>query len=465
MSADRDLSIGNKMFTILFVDDETNILSALGRLFQPTGYKLLFAESGAQALSVFASEPIDLLISDMRMPGMTGTQLLAEVANKYPATYRILLTGFGDIHAAVGALNDGGIYRYLSKPWIDEEILAAAQDAIKLRGLERDTERLQEISFKRNEELRDLNINLEKKVAERTAEATKLNEALNLKLITAVKVFSNLIELRGGILAGHSKRVSDKAVLIARAMKLPKETIQDVMLGALLHDIGKIGFQDVLLAKPVAKLSMPEVKIHRGHPENGNNALIALQDFKEVAKVVKHHHELWDGSGFPDHLSGENIPLAARIVAVSNDYDSMLAGTLAVTKYKPDQAAKAIHKGKGRRYDPAVVDAFQIVLDGGVQSDDEHLVKQTDVKAGMKLNRDVINSNGVLLVGAGHEVDDFLAKKLQSYENPDLSTLKIWVYIEPPPVEETPEQTPAAPPAAPADKIVPDPEGNQAFLT
>lgn len=465
MSTDSSTIMGNASFTIMFVDDETNILSALGRLFQPTGYKLLFAENATQALTFFASEPIDLVVSDMRMPGMTGTQFLAELAKKYPSTYRILLTGFGDINAAVGALNEGGIYRYLSKPWVDQEILSAVHDAIQLRGLEREKERLEQISFQRNEELRDLNINLEKKVQERTAEATKLHDALNHKLVTAVKVFSNLIELRGGILAGHSKRVSDMSVQIAKAMKLPKETVQDVMLGALLHDIGKIGFQDVLLAKPIAKLSMPEVKIHRGHPDNGNAALIALEDFNEVSLVVKHHHELWDGTGFPDHLAGENIPITARIVAVANDYDSMMAGTLAVTKYKPDQAAKAIQKGKGRRYDPAVVDAFQAVLDGGVQSDDEHLVKQTEVKPGMKLNRDVFNSNGVLLVAAGNVLNEFYAKKLQTYENPDMSALKIWIYIEPPPEEESPQEKPVEPSLKPGEKVTPDPEGNKAFLT
>jgi response regulator RpfG family c-di-GMP phosphodiesterase len=465
MSEQSSKVTGNQAFTVLFVDDETNILSALGRLFQPTGFKLVFAENAAQAMGVFASEPIDVVITDMRMPGLTGAQLLSEVSQKYPGTYRILLTGFGDINAAVGALNDGGIYRYLSKPWIDEEILGAVRDAIKLRGLEREKERLQNIAFKRNEELRDFNINLEKKVAERNAEAMKVNEALNLKLVTAVKVFSNLIELRGGILAGHAKRVSDMSVQICKALKLPKDKTQDVMLGALLHDIGKIGFQDILLAKPIAKLSMPEVKIHRTHPDNGNTALMALEDFKEVTLVVKHHHELWDGTGFPDNLAGENIPLSARIVAVANDYDSMLQGTLGVTKYKPDQAAKAIQKGKGRRYDPAVVDAFQAVLDGGVQSDDEKLVKQTEVRAGMKLNRDVYNSNGVLLVSAGHELDEFYAKKLQEYENPDLSTLKIWIYIEPPPEEEQPEKPGNQTPAAAPDKVVPDPEGNKAFLT
>jgi hypothetical protein len=143
----------------------------------------------------------------------------------------------------------------------------------------------------------------------------------------------------------------------------------------------------------------------------------------------------------------------------------MMAGTLAVTKYKPDQAAKAIQKGKGRRYDPAVVDAFQAVLDGGVQSDDEYLVKQTEVRSGMKLNRDVFNSNGVLLVAAGHLLDDFYAKKLQTYENPDMSALKIWVYIEPPPEEENPQEKPAAPSLKPEEKTTPDLEGNKAFLT
>jgi len=470
MSAGTENMAPTVSFTVLFVDDETSILRALGRLFRDTGHKLLFAESGEQAIQVLASEPIDLVISDMRMPGMSGTELLAAVAKMYPGTYRILLTGFGDINAAVGALNDGGIYRYISKPWIDEDILAAAKGALQLRRLEREKARLEEIAFKRNEELRDLNINLEKKVEERTAEATKLNEALQEKFVTAVKVFSNLIELRGGILAGHSRRVAEMGVRIGKAMKLSKQDLQDILLGSLLHDIGKIGFKDELLAKPIAKLNMPEVKTHRTHPENGYQALMVLEDMKGVTLVVKHHHELWDGTGFPDQLYGENISLAVRVVAVANDYDSMMSGTMAVTKYKPDQAVKAILKGKGKRYDPAVVDAFQAVIDGGVASDDEKLILPKDVKPGVKLMRDVVNSNGVLLVSGGHVLDEFYAKKLQTYENPDLSTLKIWVYVEPPPEEE--DKTKQGANAAvleealvPLENVVPDPEGNKAFLT
>lgn len=454
--------------TLLFVDDDAGVLKALGRLFRPLGHKLLFAENAEQALQTLREEPIDLLVADMRMPGLSGAQLLAEVATEYPKTYRMLMTGHADINAAIGGLNSGKICRFITKPWVDDELMNAVRGILEIRSLEKEKEALEAEALQQNEALRDLNVNLDQKAQERTAEYQKLSDELRDKFIRAVRVFANMVELRGGILSGHSARVARMAVEIAKAMELPPVEVEEIELGSLLHDLGKLGFSDDLLAKPVAKLNYQEVRVHRTHPEMGYQAILAMLDVASVSKVIRHHHEMWNGTGYPDQLKGEDIPLNARIVAVANDYDSMISGTMGAIKYKPDQALKAIIKEKGKRYDPVVVEAFTAVINGGVAREFEKLIKQTDARVGMKLTRDVVNTEGVVLVGEGQVLTERFVEKILDYQNPDQSPLKVWVYVEP--KEHT---APVAPTMQlttdlvmnPAQGVKPDPVANKAFLT
>jgi response regulator RpfG family c-di-GMP phosphodiesterase len=162
--------------TLLFVDDEPGILSALRRLFRPHGYRILVAESGAAGLAQLEQEPIDLIISDMRMPEMDGAAFLKQVCQRWPSTMRILLTGYADVTSTVAAINEGEIYRYIAKPWDDQEIVNTVRDALDRQRLESENRRLTALTQAQNEELKALNAGLEQKVAERTAE---LQQALS----------------------------------------------------------------------------------------------------------------------------------------------------------------------------------------------------------------------------------------------------------------------------------------------
>ena len=151
---------------LLLVDDEANILSALKRLLRPQGYQVLTAEGGDSALAILAQESVDLIISDMRMPIMDGAALLAQVRERWPATMRVLLTGYADISSTISAINKGGIFRYIAKPWNDEEIISVIGQALEIRGLGLERQRLQTLTEQQNAELNALNLGLEKKVKE-----------------------------------------------------------------------------------------------------------------------------------------------------------------------------------------------------------------------------------------------------------------------------------------------------------
>ncbi|MDO9067319.1 MAG: response regulator, partial [Deltaproteobacteria bacterium] len=242
------VAVATEVSTLLFVDDEANILNSLKRLFRPLGYRILTAESGAAGLQVFEQNNIDLVISDMRMPEMNGAQFLERVRAKWPDVVRILLTGYADVTSTIAAINKGEIYRYIAKPWDDNDIVLTVRHALERKNLELEKQRLEALTLKQNEELKDLNANLEAKVRERTEEVRQTmgflevaHKQLKESYLTSLKVFSNLMELREGTMAGHSRRVAEYARRLAQRMGLSENEVQDVMFAGLLHDIGKIG--------------------------------------------------------------------------------------------------------------------------------------------------------------------------------------------------------------------------------
>lgn len=412
--------------TLLFVDDEANILSSLKRLFRPHGYRILIAESGALGLQIMEREVVDLVVSDMRMPEMNGAQFLEKVREKWPDTVRILLTGYAEIAATIDAINKGQIYRYISKPWDDNDIVLVVRLALQQKLLEREKLRLEALVRGQNEELKDLNANLEEKVKARTEEVRKAmvsleaaHDKLKKSFITSIRVFSNLIEMREGSMAGHSRRVADLARSIAQHMGLSNAEVQDVFLAGLLHDVGKIGLPDRLLGKPFTSLSTEERYEVIKHPIKGQTALMALEQLQGAAVFIRGHHERFDGLGYPDKLAGLAIPLGARILAVANDYDSAQFGTLLTKHLKQSDALAFIIEGRGRRYDTQVVDAFMEVMGKNsvvTPSAPELVLRSEQIKPGMVLSRDLMSKSGELLLAKDYILDQQLIGQILNYE-------------------------------------------------
>ncbi|MBI5891038.1 MAG: response regulator [Nitrosomonadales bacterium] len=423
--------------TLLFVDDESNVLSSLKRLFRPCGYRIFTAEGGAQGLEILQRENIDLVISDMRMPEMNGAQFLEQVNKRWPETIRILLTGYAEIEATIDAINKGHIYRYISKPWEDNDIVLSIQHALRQKQLEQANQGLEELTRKQNEELKDLNANLEQKVKARTEELRQTmgflevaHEKLKKGFITSIRVFSNLIEMREGIMAGHSHRVAELSRAIAQLMGMKEAEVQDVFLAALLHDVGKIGLPDYLLEKPFTSLTGEERSEVIKHPVKGQTALMALEQLQGAAKLIRSHHEHFDGLGYPDKLHGLEIPLGARIIALANEYDAVQLGTVLNKRLKQSDAVLYIQEGRGKRYDPAVVDAFMKVMgaSGAAQAVQEMAVRMDQAKPGMVLSRDLMSSHGELLLSKDYMLDKALIDQIRGFEHLG-SNLTIYVYV------------------------------------
>lgn len=412
--------------TLLLVDDEENILSALRRLFRPTGYHILTAPDGMQGLEVLAKESVDLVISDMRMPGMDGAKFLEEVAKRWPDTVRILLTGYSDLTSTISAVNKGRIYCYISKPWEDNDIKLAVQNALERKFLEREKRRLEELTRKQNQEFKELNANLEKMVRDRTAEIQQTADMLDLAFnevkrsyVMAIPVFANLVEMREGKATGHSRRIAEQARLLAQQMGMTEEDTENVYFAGLLHDIGKLGLPDALINQPYISLPPRERALMDKHPAMGAAALLALEAMEGAAKLIRSHHERFDGKGYPDQLFGDHIPPGARILAVVNDYDALQTGTLLDKSATPAEARAFLVNNKGQRYDPRVVDEFVKILDR--QPSQTTLLREIKLtseglREGMILARDLLNSDGMLLLTKGYRLTAPLIAKIQAFE-------------------------------------------------
>ena len=413
------------LLTVLCVDDEPNILTSLKRALRKQPFKLITAESGPDALAALKEISVDLVISDMRMPGMTGAELLTQVYQNYPETMRILLTGYSDMESTVSAINDGKIHQYISKPWDNDELVFSIDRALDQKLLQDENRALTELIKKQNEELRELNQNLEAKVAARTKEITEASNQLqgaltklNESYQQAISVFSSLIELREGDLSGHGQNVANLSAEIARKLSLTKEQCSDLRSAALLHDIGKIGIPDELCHKPYIAMNSEERETYESHACVGQAALLSIPALDNTGNIIRSHHENFDGTGFPDRLSGNDIPVGARIMAITTDFDDLQTGILTGEQCSKQEAAQYIQAGSGTRYDPDLVSIFRKIVKSDAYTNSAPKVMKVnyrELREGMILAKNITSNNGLLMLREGQILDQLLIERIHSF--------------------------------------------------
>lgn len=423
--------------SILFVDDESNILSSLKRLFRRAGYnKILTAPGGAEGLAILEQEPVDLIVSDMRMPEMDGAEFLEKAASKCPDTVRILLTGYADITSTINAINKGQIYKYVSKPWDDDDIKITVQKALELKFLQQEHNRLLKLTQKQNRELADLNNNLETRVKSRTEELGQAMAQLELTYDTlknsyhdSIKVFSSLIEMRGGSLAGQSRRVAALSMKLAQKMGMSEDATQQVEIAGLLYQIGKIGLPDKLIKTPYNSLNTEEKRQYIKYPLMSEATLMALEPIQEAAKLIRHHHEQYDGNGYPDKLKGDDIPLGAKILAVVSDYVGIVKGTLTSKQLDNSEIRSFLWNNRNKRYDPLVVENFLKIISDELKCTKEKpiSVMSSGLEEGMVLAMDIVSEEGVLLLAEGQELTEALIDRIHNFERSTEQDITIYI--------------------------------------
>ena len=419
-------------YSILCVDDEVNILATLRRLLRKHGYTVHSAETAREGLQILEANAVDLVISDMRMPEMDGAAFLDIVRQRWPDTVRLLLTGFADIQSILSAINKGEIYRYITKPWDEQELLLIVRRALERITLERDKRRLEAQVLQQNEALRLLNVELESKVLARTEDLNVANAKLKKNYLNSIKVFSNLMDLRGGNLRGHSRTLADLARRTAANMQLTETALQEIFVAGLLHDVGKIGLSDDILMCPVGRLSKEDMVMYRRHPVWGEMALISQDDMQGVAALIRSHHERYDGQGFPDGLAGAQLSMAAHILIVAEAYLDMQAGNLSKAKLTAAEACAMLARGRGTQFHPEVVDVFLQVALNAVPATQTpcHMLPTAELVPGMVIARDLLTQDNIVLLSAEHVLTDKLIQLLCLREQRDRVTFMVAIKLE-----------------------------------
>jgi len=360
--------------TVLFVDDEINILKALQRLLRADEMNVLCASRPSEALELLERHPAQVVVSDQRMPELSGVDFLAQVRERHPDIVRIMLTGYTEMKVAVDAINRGEIFRLITKPWNDDELKATLRQAFDHATMKHEIKRLNQVTREQNFKLQDMNRNLEAKVRDRTKQVAEKHEQLRTAYIQTIRALSEAIDAKDAYTRGHSERVGVYASKIAREMSFPKDVIERVYIAGLLHDVGKIGVRDAVITKP-DRLTAEEYDEIKQHPEIGYRILEPVEFLRDVAPCVRHHHEWYDGSnrGYPDRLRGDQIPLPSRIILVADTVEAMTSDRPYRKGLSLDKVVSEIHKFTGTQFDPKVAEAFLRLLDrdgdGFVQHD------------------------------------------------------------------------------------------------
>lgn len=435
--------------TVLLVDDEENILRSLQRLLRQQPYQIVTASSGDEALQLMAEVPADLVVSDARMPGMDGATLLAKIGRQWPDTIRILLTGYADMATTIKAINEGKIYRYIAKPWDDEDLTITLRQALQYQHTEKERKRLQALTDAQNKELQALNATLEAKVIERTEELRQTADMLDLayaelkqSYVTTTEVFSSLINQR----LPRDQQPNAKVIRIVKAFgehsQIPEDDLRDLSMAAALYNIGKLSWSDTLLAQPSDLLTKEQRQQYRGYPAAGEQLLMTLDPLQGAAKVIRHHQERWSGNGFPDQLAGEQIPFGARLLRIAVDFVEFQCGLILERKVTRENALKLIRRFRDRLYDSELADqmvAFLTSQAPDIDPEDPHILALDTrrLEPGMVLARNLFASSGMLLLNEGKELSALLIEKLIAFEQGEAHGHRYTLYIHAP---QTPEQ-------------------------
>ena len=350
--------------TVLFVDDEVNILKALQRLMRNEPIHVLTANRPSEAFELIDRCAPQVIVSDQRMPEMSGVDFLSSVRDRHNDVVRMMLTGYTDMTIAVEAINKGEIFRLITKPWNDDELKATLRQAFDHHDLKAEIKRLNQVTREQNFKLQDMNKNLEEKVRERTKQLDGKNTELRTAYIQTIRALAEAIDAKDAYTRGHSERVAVYASRLGNQMGLRKEMIERIYFAGLLHDVGKIGIPDAIITKP-DRLTPEEYEEIKRHPEIGAKILEPVEFLSSIVPCVRHHHEWYDGcqSGYPERLAGDQIPLPSRVILVADTVEAMTSDRPYRKALSIDVVVAELRKYSGTQFDPVVVDAFLRLLE------------------------------------------------------------------------------------------------------
>lgn len=326
----------NKNYKIIAVDDEEGIIDSLSIFIKRSGYEFTGVTNPMEAIERVKNEHFDLMLLDFIMTPFHGDQVVEEIRKFNKDLYILLLTGHKDLAPPLDTIRRLDIQGYCEKSDKFDQLLLLIESGIK--------------SIAQMHEIRKINYEL-----------NETYDKLEKAYLEMVETLRFTVEAKDPYTRGHSDRVSAYSVLIGEKLGLSEKEINYLKIGGLFHDIGKIGIPDSILLKE-AKLTDDEYSQIKNHPSIGAHILSSVSYFKDMLPIVKHHHEKYDGTGYPSRLKGEEIPYLARIAAVADSFDAMSSKRSYRNSLPLDVIISELERCKGTQFDPKIADIFLDIL-------------------------------------------------------------------------------------------------------
>ena len=328
---------GERKYKIIGVDDENGILDSLRVLLENSNYEFVGITDPVEAIEIVRKEHFDLMLLDFMMTPLHGDEVVEEIRKFNKELYILLLTGHKDLAPPLETIKRLDIQGYCEKSDKFDQLLLLIESGLK--------------SVKQMDEIKRIN-----------EELADSKEQLEQAYLDMVQTLRSTVEAKDTYTRGHSDRVSEYSVLIGEKLGLSEEQIKILRIGGLFHDIGKIGIPDSILLKP-DKLTDDEYSEIKNHPSIGAHILGSAKIFQDIIPIVKHHHEKYDGNGYPSRLKGEEIPYLARIAAVADTFDAMTSRRSYRDAIDLQKVKDEIKRCEGTQFDPKVADTFLDILE------------------------------------------------------------------------------------------------------
>lgn len=411
---------------ILVLDDDQVVLMAMKETLARERYNVQAFTKASEALDALEKTRFATIISDHRMPEMTGLEFLNKCKQIQPNASRILITGVLTLNTVIEAVNRGEIFRFLAKPWIREEVVATIDNAVQRYALVEANERLSADTLELNEKLVSSNAALEEKISELEAKSERLSES-NLSLETnfehSLEICFRLIEAFHPVLGEQTKSVVSICKEIAKSDLLEDRDKDALLVSAWLYNLGKIGLPRDLLTKSLndpQSLSDQEQTLIRHYPVYGQTLAGFVGTLEDVGLTIRAHRERFDGRGYPDQLSRESIPLAARYLAVAVGFvESALP---------KEQALEQIIRESGKSYHPEAVRLFM------KSSNLTNLPKKVreltlaELEPGMVLAKGIYSPSGLLLIPEDRRLTKGIISKIKEHDFANPITQRLMVF-------------------------------------